>query len=83
MGQDSRTSVILKQMKRVCQMQDSISINFKRDLPVGLPIYLGIDGENFVLEKPQKLVLEAAHFSPINILRGPNPVPLEVPKKKK
>jgi hypothetical protein len=33
-------------------MQDSISVNFKKDLPIGVPIYLSIDGENFVLHEP-------------------------------
>jgi len=33
-------------------MQDSISVNFKKDLPIGIPIYLSIDGENFVLHEP-------------------------------
>ncbi len=39
----------LKKFKRVCQMKSQFYINFKEELPERLPVYLSIDGENFVL----------------------------------
>ena len=74
MGQSSQTMMGFKQIKRVCQMQSTFNVNFRSDIPDLLPVYLSIDGENFILNKPHKLIIEQSRFlkTHLTVLRGPN-----------
>ena len=49
MGQDSRLAMAVGKMKRVCQLENSFSMNFVREMPERLQVCLSIDGENFAL----------------------------------
>ncbi len=64
-----------KKLKRVCQLSCGTTINFKQDIPAGLPFCLSIDGENFVMTQPRKIQLKQSQVAPrITVLRGPYPV---------
>jgi hypothetical protein len=50
-------------------------VTFRENLPQTFPVYISVDGENYVLRRPEKLVLETnRHAQQINVLRGPIPV---------
>ena len=74
MGQDSRVGFGLGKMKRICQIQSTVAINFVQGMPERMPVCLSIDGENFVMYQPRKLVLEKSRYAggQITVLRGPN-----------
>jgi hypothetical protein len=71
MGQISRLEIgLFGKMRRVCQMQKRFDINYSQTIPETMPYYLSIDGENYVLRSPSKVIVSAA--KQITILRGPN-----------
>lgn len=45
-----------KEINRFCQLESHFEFTFKKDLPSKLPVYFTVDGENYMLIDPDKLV---------------------------
>ena len=44
------------EMQRFSQLEGTFEFNFRRDLPEKMIVYISIDGENYILVEPKKLV---------------------------
>ena len=53
-------------------MEGDFEVEFRPDMPKDVPFYFAIDGENFVLTQPSKIVFrQFEHAQKIRVLRGP------------
>ncbi|CDW82778.1 guanylate-binding n-terminal domain containing protein [Stylonychia lemnae] len=73
MGQHSIGRLFtLKEMRRYCQIEGPFEFHFRKDIPQQAPIFISIDGENYVMFGAEKLVFRQYHLAPyITIIRGP------------
>ena len=59
-------------MRRYCQIEGPFEIHFRKDIPAQTPVYISIDGENYVIYQAEKLVFKLYKYAPyITIIRGP------------
>lgn len=70
---ENTCALLCLSIKRLCQVQARFEIIFRDDLIENVPLNFSIDGENYHLINPVKLVyklFDKCNF--INTIRGPN-----------
>jgi predicted double-glycine peptidase len=50
--------VLFKRIKRICQIQSGCKVAFREGLPETFPVYISVDGENYVLRTPEMLSID-------------------------
>lgn len=58
LGSDNCIAVLFKRIKRICQIQSGCKVAFREGLPEDFPVYISIDGENYILRTPEQLTLD-------------------------